>query len=341
MARQSGSPPSLLELEAGTARRSRTRRPGTSRAGSRSRGSARLFYRLASVAALAAAFWFLLLLRRDVEAGRFGHVATDRGRLDVGPGWFDPRWEQELAHRVARHGAVHADDRPALLALASDVAALSFVRSVEEPEAIWPDGLRVCFALRQPIACVVAPPGRQFAALDVDGVVLSGRWSAPPERGSGFLPLVLPHRGLYPEPGDRVADGAVVDGLAVAAALWRELPPAVLARLGRIVIDARRARLASPDEPGTVLLLEDGREVLFGRSPNLDAPGETPVHIKLRSLARALDPAVEPWVLVDVRWDRPEITVAAPPEPALPARGGYAPDADGPPDPLAPPGAGR
>jgi hypothetical protein len=323
MAQRSASVPSLLELEAARPGRRASRRAsgGSGSGGRSSRPMERWLARLGSLAALGAAIWFLLLLRRDVEAGRYGEIAADRVRLDVGPGWFDPRWEHELALRVAAHGTVDPDDRAALRALAADVGALSFVRAVDEPTVIWPDGLTLGFELRQPIACVVAPPGRQYAALDLDGVVLSGRWSAPPDRASGFLPLLWSSDGAYPEPGARLDDPAIVDGLAVAAALWRELPPAVLARLGRTVIDARRSRLTSPDEPGTLLLLEDGREVVFGRSPNLDAPGETPVHLKLRSLARALEPGVAPWILVDLRWDRPEILVDVPREaPEAPAQ---------------------
>jgi hypothetical protein len=149
-----------------------------------------------------------------------------------------------------------------------------------------------------------------------DGTVLSGHWSAPPDRGSGYLPLVVSGGSVFARPGERLAEPAVDDALALADALWRGLEPADVARLGRFVIDARRSRRASPEDPGTVLLLEDGRRVLFGRTPNLDAPGETPLEIKLESLSRALDPGLTaPWVLVDVRWDRPEILVAAEPEP--------------------------
>ena len=44
------------------------------------------------VAVVAAGGW-LVALRRDVLASGFAHVDTARARLDVGPGWVDPRWE--------------------------------------------------------------------------------------------------------------------------------------------------------------------------------------------------------------------------------------------------------
>jgi hypothetical protein len=181
---------------------------------------------------------------------------------------------------------------------------------------LWPDGLSLDLQFREPVACIVAPPGRQYAVLDAHGTVLSGRWSAPPDRGSGYLPLLIPSVSLYPETGEVVGDPALADGLALADALWRELPSGDLARLGRFVIDARRSRRTNPEEPGTLLLLEDGRRVLFGRTPNVDAPGETPLSIKLQSLSMALDPRLTAaWILVDVRWDRPEILVAGGTEP--------------------------
>ena len=271
--------------------------------------------RLGSLVALAACVLFLGMLQRDVEAGQYGLIEADRSQLERGPGWFDPRWEAELTLALAQLGSLDPDDRAAIESVAQRVGELSFVRGVGRPAVIWPDGLRLDLRLREPIACVVTPPGRQFATVSADGTVLSGRWSAPPDRGSGYLPLLWPSESLYPEPGQVLADPAIVDGLAVAAALWRELPSTGLARLGRVVIDARRSRQTSPDEPGTRILLEDGREVVFGRSPNLDAPGETPVALKLRSLAKALDPGLMPWILVDVRWDRPEILMAGQPEP--------------------------
>ena len=63
-------------------------------------------------------------------------------------------------------------------------------------------------------------------------------------------------------------------------------------------------------------MLERDREVLFGRAPSADEPGELPVEIKWGSVARTLEleEAAEPvdWAVVDVRWDRPELVLRDP-----------------------------
>jgi len=170
----------------------------------------------------------------------------------------------------------------------------------------------VAIELRQPVACVRS--GEVYFAVSVEGIVLPGAWSTPPGREGKFLPLVVLEgevRGAAWE-GNVLDSAGAHDGLAVAAALERELAADDWIRLGRAVIDARTARATSVEEPGTVLLLEGARRILFGRSPNLDAPGELPVKRKCASLARALrlaesgEPPID-WEMVDVRWDMPEV----------------------------------
>jgi hypothetical protein len=280
----------------------------------RSRSRGRWLARLSTVLALGSMAWFVWQLNQQVEAEEYALIETDRLRLDTGPGWVDPRWEEELAWLVAGLRDVPADDRAAVRAVADEVEALSFVRFVAEPVVLWPDGLRLEVELREPVACLRV--GRQYVTLAADGTVLSGRWSAPPDRGSGYLPVLVPRRPVRPLAGEAPTDRALRDGLAVAASLWTELTPADLSRLGRIVIDARRSRESTVEEPGTVLLLENARTVWFGRSPNLDEPGETPVRLKWASLSRALQLLDEwpasggesvDWELADVRWDRPSL----------------------------------
>ena len=89
------------------------------------------------------------------------------------------------------------------------------------------------------------------------------------------------------------------------------LSPGDLDALGPILIDSDRAHLASVEEPGTRLLLEDRRSVLFGRTPRAGAAGELPEETKWGHLIRALgylsqeDPI--DWDMVDVRWDVPSL----------------------------------
>ena len=271
------------------------------------------------VAVVAAGGW-LVALRRDVLASGFAHVDTARARLDVGPGWVDPRWEEELRWSLAELPPPAADDRAALEDVARRVAAHSFVAAVEDLRVVWPDGLRVELRLREPVACVHV--GRHFLTVAEDGTLLSGRWPSPPARDAGFLPVLrvlddLERTGSR-RPGARLEEPAALDGLAIAASLWRDLPAAAQARLGRCVIDARRARAASVEEPGARLLLEGERTVLFGRSPNLGEPGELPVATKWAHVDAALrllepdgarDEAPEglDWEVLDARWDRADL----------------------------------
>jgi hypothetical protein len=86
---------------------------------------------------------------------------------------------------------------------------------------------------------------------------------------------------------------------------------------GPPLIDATRARQASVTEPGVVIELEHRREVLFGRPPWTDEPGELPCALKWDALSRALrtlsGPDAHDWSLVDVRWDVPAIQARAAP----------------------------
>jgi hypothetical protein len=268
------------------------------------------------ILSLAAIAWFFALLVRDVEAADFTDLDTARSRVAVGPGWYDPRWEQALARRLAQVPELAADSPEARAQVEAALLELPFVAEVGATRVLWPDGLQVEVKLRPPIACVRT--GELFLPVGEDGVVLLGAWSSPPSRGTGFLPLVALEEGAREAvfEGAQLATPAAVDGLAVARALAGELGGDDWIRLGRCVIDARRAREATVEVPGVVLWLEGGRRVYFGRSPNLDAPGELPFATKCASLARALrlfdagsagGAGAVDWELADVRWDRPEI----------------------------------
>ncbi len=286
------------------------------------RGTLRLVRLLLVLILLACAFAWLQALRQEVEAGGFAVIATDRARLDTGPGWFDPRWHEELRCALAELEDVRADDHHELERVRERVARLPFVAEVRDLRVLWPDGLRLEVSLREPVACV--HQGRSFLVLAPDGTLLPGLWPTPPARDSGFLPVIElppPEEQATGEPilpGVVLDQPAAADGLSVACSLWREFGPTDLARLGRCVIDARASRATSVEEPGTRLRLEGRRTVWFGRSPNLAAPGELPVATKWAHVARALallapDPARSEyaegldWDLLDARWDQADL----------------------------------
>jgi len=281
---------------------------------------------LAALVALGSLSWLVVILQRDVEAGSFSVIDAGRARLDVGAGWFDPRWERELAGLLAALGSIRSDDKPAIEAVAERVRGLSFVERAAAPEVLWPDGLRIEVDLRSPVACVRTPE-QGYLPVCADGTVLSGEWRAPPVRAAGFLPRIV----LGPDLRDDVRPGAVLDscaasdGLAIAVTMWEQLAPVDLTRLGRVAIDARKARETSVDEPGARIQLEHARRILFGRAPSSGEPGELPVHLKWKLVSRAMAMLPEhfgpgaqgelrDWVELDVRWDNGALVPREPSE---------------------------
>lgn len=262
-------------------------------------------------------------LERTSRAQARAAVDARSSRVDLGPGWFDPRWKQELQRALQPLGSIDPEDAAALERARSQLRALPFVAEVGSVRVLWPDGLQLDFQWTEPVACIHS--GSEYLPVSASGRVLPGRWRAPPGRGSGFLPVILlgpaPAAARTPrearsvraaEPGATLREPSAADGLAVADSLWRHLSALDLSRMGRIVIDARRARAASLREPGTILWLENARRIDFGRSPNLDAPGELPAADKWRLVARGLallDPGSGAaqgvdWSALDVRWDQ-------------------------------------
>ena len=148
----------------------------------------------------------------------------------------------------------------------------------------------------------------------------------PPRLGDAFLPVIGPmreRRDLFANAraGDSLAEPEHLDVLDVAVSLAQHLSAEERAHLGRVVIEAAREKRGAPD-PGVRLELEDARVALFGRAPARNEPGELPADRKWRSLARALALIEEgrpehDWQLVDLRWDRPDLSLREPIQLAL------------------------
>ncbi len=274
--------------------------------------------------AIIAAAWFLWVLEDGVEAADFTRVETADVRLDVGAGWSDPRWQALVAERVSHTAPFDCEDADAAAAIVSELRLLPFVLSVAPPEVLWPDGLRIQIEMRTPIACVKV--GREFLGIANDGMLLPGAWPTPPAREQGFLPVISMDENAARNlrPGEVLWNDCVADALSVASSMWAELEGEDLARLGYSIIDARKARLTSVEEPGTILYLENSRRILFGRAPSTREPGELPVATKWLHVANALlclpegpaagsessspsQPDAVDWELVEVRWDHAAI----------------------------------
>lgn len=263
------------------------------------------------------AVWLCSSLQNSVDAAGFAVVDVRRSRLDVAPGFRDPRWQDYLAERLATLPPVDARDHAQVRAIAIEIARLPFVAEVLEPSVIWPDGIEVPLKLRTPGACVLS--GTDYLTISDDGVVLPGRWPAPPLVDGRFLPVIGPNDGRFDtaRPGERLHAPVDVDGLSVALSLRAALEASDFDLAGPPLVDATRARQTSVEEPGVRILFEGRRVVHFGRAPSAGAPGELPPEKKWEHVRRALDflrPANggRDWSVVDVRWDAADIAWRVP-----------------------------
>lgn len=266
-------------------------------------------------AVVAPLVWLGLRAFDDAAAKGYGTLDPETIELDFPQTWVDPRWRRDLAATVESFGPVALDDGARLRAVSDALAALPFVARAEPARIAWPAGASFAVELRRPVACLAS--GGRFLAVDREGVVLPGGHPAPPALDGGFLPLVGPPDGRFRglRAGDRLEAAGDLDALAIASSLWEHLAREERSALGRISIEAEGAARSSLTEPGAILRLEEGRAVLFGRSPREDAPGELSLHSKWSHVAAALrrlaaEPA-EPWLQLDARWDE-ALYVAAP-----------------------------
>ena len=260
-------------------------------------------------------------LDQGAEVSGFSRVETNRFLLQYGEvlqtdqgealtEWLDPRWEQMLRERMAAIADFEADDPAGVAAVVAGLRELAFIEELGEPRILWPDGLEVPLRLRRPVACIAWQDTYFSVAVDWStgvprGVILEGPWPSLPNVGARYLPVI---DRLESVPSSVwLEDRAQLDALAIADSMWQSLDDGDYEGLGRIVIDARKARQTSPQEPGTRIELENHRVVLFGRSPAQDAPGELPVNRKWESIQKGLGElrAGRDWESLDVRWERP------------------------------------
>jgi hypothetical protein len=237
-----------------------------------------------------------------------GYDLVDPARLSIvsSAPFVDPRWREALAARLAAQPVFQADDAAARTALADAVAALPFVAHVEPPRLLWPDGAVLELVFERPVACLRR--GGVFYTVSDRGAVLPGGWSAPPELDG--LPLPVIGRFGVDEsespPGGVLGREGLWHALSVVLSMERHLDRDARAALGIVVVDGDLGATSRVDEPGAKLHLEGRRVVYFGRSPDVDAPGDLPEANKWNHVEDALDLAARgelDWRAIDVRWD--------------------------------------
>ncbi len=274
------------------------------------------------VGLLTSALYFGNQLEDGAESVGFTRIETNRMLLEYGrvlqtedggvrTEWIDPRWEQLLSERMSAVADFEAEDPSGVESILANLRELAFIEELGEPRVIWPNGLEVPLRIRRPVACIAWHDSYFAVAVDWStgvprGVILEGPWNTPPNVGTRYLPVI---DRLEEVPSSVwLEERVLLDALSIADSMWSSLDDDDYRRLGRIVIDARRARDTSVEEPGTRIELEGQRVVFFGRSPAQDAPGALPVADKWQSIRiglQELENGVD-WESLDVRWDRPE-----------------------------------
>jgi hypothetical protein len=253
--------------------------------------------------------WVLNSLQMSAREKGVGICELTRMRLHHDPLYFGDAWQRRLERILRRREKIDLSDLSAVQSLKAELAGLSFVEEVGEPEVVWPDGLVVPLRLREPAACIRV--GDDFLPVADDGMVLAGYSYAPHEVYGAFLPILGPSdrllRAGLPSPGEFIEDEALLAALKVAGSMQRNLIPREQRLLRRIVIDASH-EFAPDGLPGGVRIdLEGKRRILFGRTPGGDFPGELPAQIKWKAISDALQQGLKnvEWDLLDVRWEDP------------------------------------
>ena len=133
------------------------------------------------------------VLGQKTQASELGTIDTRRYNLQTEGQWVSEVWHQRITRVLTSAGELEADDRSALRAVAVELAKLSFVAEVAEPEVIWPDGLSIGLRLRTPVACIRVGENNDYLPVADDGTVLAGYDIAPHEAFGAWLPLIGPY----------------------------------------------------------------------------------------------------------------------------------------------------
>jgi uncharacterized membrane protein YgcG len=242
----------------------------------------------------------------EVEATRFDWVDPRRLAIETDASFVDPRWERALTERLERCRPFRADDVDGLAEISQALFELPFVAEVGPPRLVWPDGAVVDVRFERPVACLRR--GATFLCVSAQGRVLPGGWAAPPTLDGLTLPVLgrLGQDEADAVPGQPLARAGLWHGLSLVLSLEEHLDRDERLALGTLTIDAENGALAQVEDPGAVLHLEGRRAVLWGRTPDVDAPGALPTELKWRHVVEAVELSNAQkllWRAVDVRWD--------------------------------------
>lgn len=150
------------------------------------------------------------------------------------------------------------------------------------PSSTNPAAVKVELVYRKPVCMVVVPDG--VWAVDAEGVVLPSEDFSPIE-ATRYLLLAGANPKADISPGHRWADGKVVGGAEIAAALepvWERM------QLKQIVPLAADVGGAANREPLFALVTQRGTRILWGYAPGANMVGEPSAAEKVIRLDRYL-----------------------------------------------------
>ena len=210
-------------------------------------------------------------------------------KVDVTPGWADPRTGEGVVHLRVSNEEWSLFDDTLVARIGRAFEKNAWVKRVTTVERVFPDQLQVKFELRKAHLAILKPNGLYI--IDRDGVRLPGVYAEPPacESSVRFTGLA----SVPPPAGQRWIDAEIGAALEMAALVGRE-PVFAKAKVATVDLANFGARL-DKRRPEVALVTSNGCTIEWGRVPSSTNVAEAPLADKLENLRRVVEtwPALE------------------------------------------------
>jgi hypothetical protein len=259
---------------------------------------------------------------RAYVGSRPGHrVRLDRVRVLERPSWVSDDELEELLEGASISGSAGFYDPDLARRLRDAWGRTPLAASLPRVAREHPNRVRLSLSIRRPVVGVKdwEDEERPIVLLDREAVRWPGRFpERVPARFGARIPIIKAYdlREFSPTPpaGHAWRDERVLQGLAVALDLRRELGDDLARRLRIRVINVENVGKEGPGVSEVVLETEDGMKVEWGRSSGSPrAERDPPVRTKIESLRRAFrEPARLPGMRIKVQFGEDPILAPEP-----------------------------